>query len=320
MSHSHTIRLSSKNIGEKLTITVITINYNSSDYTQKLVESLKKHTSPSLSYEIIIIDNASNSNERLKLSDLSQIENVKIIYNRKNTGFSAGNMLGVQHSCAEYYCFLNNDTEIQNDLLSIFYEYASTHKECGLLTGQLHLSNGSRTTSFKKFPTLANKLLGNGFVRFINKKDFPSNKMHLTEPTDVGVVSGSCMFFNANVFDKIGGLETLFFLYCEEEDISKRVWESGHKVRFIPEAKLVHHEGGSTHRNLTIEKEYYISYFLLLDKHFSYLGARVMKFLTIFKLFRRVFRSSLNFWLLLFVLRGAPVKESLRYKQKLIHP
>lgn len=301
-------------------VSVITVNYNSSDFTTKLFESLKEHTTTSLEYELIIVDNASSKAEREKLGTLENEDHVKIIYNRKNTGFSSGNMLGVQYSDADYYCFLNNDTQLQNDVLSIFYNYAQDNKECALLTAQLISSNNSITTSFKKFPTLTNKLFGNAFVRFINKNDFPSNKAKLTTPTDVSVVSGSCMFFNAHVFDTIGGLETLFFLYCEEEDISKRIWDAGHHVRFLPDAKLQHFEGGSTQRDLAIEKEYYISYFLLLDKHFGYFSSKLMKILSIFKLFRRSFRSSQNFWLFLFLLRGAPVKESLRYKQVLIHP
>jgi GT2 family glycosyltransferase len=299
-------------------ISVITVNYNSSEFTIKLSQSLQKYTHKSLKYELIVVDNASNSQEREKLAYFNDIANVKVIYNRKNTGFSAGNMLGVQYSDADYYFFLNNDTELQNDILSIFYEYAHSHKDYALLTAQLHLNDGSITTSFKKFPTLANKLFGNALVRMFKKDDFPSNKAHLTEPTDVGVVSGSCMFFDAKVFDKIGGLETIFFLYCEEEDISKRVWESGYKVRFLPQAKLIHYEGGSTQRNLDIEKEYYISYYLLLDKHFGFFSSRILKCLTVFKLFRRSFRSSYYFKLFTFVLRGAPIKDSLRYKQPLI--
>ena len=298
-------------------ISIITVNYNSSDFTIKLYESIKANTAKNIKYELIIVDNASEEDEIKKLSILKNIKDVKIIYNRKNTGFSAGNMLGVQYSSAEYYFFLNNDTQLQNDILSIFYQYAQKHKEYGLLTAQLLLHDKSITTSFKKFPTIANKLFGNALVRIFHKKDFPSNKTILTKPTDVGVVSGSCMFFDAKVFDKIGGLETLFFLYCEEEDISKRVWNAGYKVRFLPEAKLIHYEGGSTSRNIDIEKEYYISYYLLLDKHFSYFGSKLLKFMTIFKLFRRSFRSSYYFSLFIFVLKGAPVKESLRYKQQI---
>lgn len=299
-------------------ISVITINYNSSEFTIKLCESLKKNTDSSLDYEIIIVDNASKDTDAQKLKILDNEKNINIIYNRKNTGFASGNMLGIQYSDAQYYCFLNNDTEVQNDVLSIFYSYAQQNSDYALLTAQLYLTDGSKTTSFKKFPTLLNKLFGNAFVRMLNKNDFPSNKTNLTEPTDVGVVSGSCMFFDAKVFDKIGGLETLFFLYCEEEDISKRIWDAGYRIKFLPDAKLVHHEGGSTQRDLAIEKEYYISYFLLLDKHFGFCSSKIMKALSIFKLFRRSFRSSQNFHIFLFLLRGAPIKESLRYKQSLI--
>lgn len=298
-------------------ISVITVNYNSSDLTLQFVDSIQRHTNNKIEYEIIIVDNDSSEEEKLKLAPLQEYKNIQLIFNRKNTGFAAGNMLGVQYSSADYYCFLNNDMKLKNDILEVFSTYALAHKECALLTGQLYLSNDTKTTSFNKFPTVKNKIFGNAIVRFFNKYDFPSNKTKLNSPTDVSVVSGSCMFFNAQTFDDIGGFDTLFFLYCEEEDISKRIWENGYKVRFLPDAKLIHYEGGSSSKNILLEKEYYISYFLLIDKHFGFLSSKVLKTLTIFKLFRRSFRSKHYMKLFLFVLKSAPVKESLRYKQSL---
>lgn len=298
-------------------ISVITINYNTSDFTIELAKSLEEKTSKELEYELIIVDNASNDDEKKKIKFLEDKENIKIIYNRLNTGFAAGNMLGVQHSEAEYYFFLNNDMLIQNDILSILYNYINKHPECALVTAQLLSEELKPSVSFHYFPTLTNKILGNSVARLFNKDMAPSNKGTYTEPMSIEVVSGSCMFFDASVFDKLGGLETLFFLYCEEEDICKRVLDAGYKVYFIPEAKIVHYEGQSSQNDDIMKKEFYLSYFILLDKHFGFFTAKLLKAMTIFKLFRRSFKKSYYFKIFLFTLRGAPIKESLRYKQSI---
>jgi hypothetical protein len=147
--------------------------------------------------------------------------------------------------------------------------------------------------------------------------DFPSNKTVLDKPTKVGVISGSCMFFDRNVFDAIGGFDTVFFLYCEEEDISKRIWDYGWEVVFLPDPHILHLEGASTARSLSIEKEFYISYVHLLDKHFPIWKSSFMKTLRLLKLLRRSLRSWQSVQLFVFLLRGAPIKESLRYQQKI---
>jgi hypothetical protein len=274
-------------------------------------------TSSSLTYEIIIVDNASEPDQYDLLLSLHSFSDITIIRSRINGGFAWGNMLGIQHATGDYYLFLNNDTLFQNDVLTHFYNYAQANKDVGLLGGHLSNKDGSRTSSYKKFPSLLSNLLGNSLARLLTPQDFPSNKTVLNVPTEVSVVSGSCMFFRRECFDKIGGFDTVFFLYCEEEDISKRVWDSGLKVMYLPDAHILHLEGASTTRNLAIEKEFYISYMLLLNKHFPLWKVAMLKSLQLIKLLRRSFRSRHYFYLFLFVLRGAPIKESLRYKQSL---
>lgn len=298
-------------------VSIITINYNSAEHTRHMVESIRTTVPDTFEYEIIIVDNASEETDFVQLDAISRLPSVRIIPSRFNGGFAMGNMLGVQHARGQYYLFLNNDTLLQNDILGTFFTFAEKHPEAGLLSGQLYDEDGKRSTSFKTFPSLTKQLLGSGFARFIGASRFPGNKTVLTNPTEVGVVSGSCMFFRRELFDRLGGFDTAFFLYCEEEDICKRVWDAGAKVVSLPEAKITHIAGASSGRNLAIAKEFYISYTLLLNKHFPFWQASIMKFLQIFKLLRRSFRSADNFKLLVFMLKGTPMKESLRYRQSL---
>lgn len=298
-------------------ISIITVNYNSSAHTINLVKSIRDMSHSSITYEIIIVDNASKDEEYQQLSTLESIPNTKIIRSRINGGFASGNMFGVQYARGKYYLFINNDTLFQNDVLHYFYTYAESNPTVGLLGGHLSNADGSRTSSYKKFPSLLSNLLGNTLARFFTPNDFPSNKTLLDKPTEVGVISGSCMFFRGNIFNALGGFDSVFFLYCEEEDISKRVWDYGSKVLYLPEARILHLEGASTTRSLAIEKEFYISYLHLLTKHFPRWKSSLLIGLRLFKEFRRSFRSRQSFSLFLFLLKGAPIKESLRYQQSI---
>ena len=304
---------------KKIDISFITINYNSSHLTYELIKTILEFTSKELSYEIIVVDNASRSDEVSKLeSYLAGFENVILVKNKINSGFASGNMLGVNYASGEYFFFINNDTKLLNDAGMIMKKYLDVHRDIALATAKVNDEKGNFSSSYKLFPSLTKELFGNSIARKFSKHKFPSNKVKLEVPTLVEVVSGSCMLFRSKDFCDIGGFDTTFFLYCEEEDICKRVWNSGKKVIFLSEAEIFHASGGSTKKSFEIEREYYISYKHLIFKHFGLLSATILLFLQLLKLFRRSFRRENGLKLFLFGLQGFHNKHSLKYKQNLL--
>jgi GT2 family glycosyltransferase len=303
----------------KIDISFISINYNSTDFTIKLVDSILKNTDININYEIIIVDNASESNQYVQLINYAKnIENIIIIKNKINSGFASANMLGINYANGKYYFFINNDTLLLNDVASIMKSYLDVYTDIALCTANIVDTDGKYTSSHKLFVSITKELLGNSLARKFNTNNFPSNKVQIEKPTLVDVISGSCMFFRASTFCDIGGFDTSFFLYCEEEDICKRVWNKNQKIILLPDAKIFHSSGGSTKKSYAILREYYISYNLLLKKHFNLFSYMILKSLVLFKLFRRAFKGKDNIKLFIFALKGFPSKESLKYKQKII--
>lgn len=302
---------------KKTDVSFITINYNSSNYTIALLKSILLFTK--INFEIIIVDNASKKEDFKNLAKFVEgQEQIQLIRNKINSGFASANMLGVNYANGEYYFFINNNTKLLNAAADIMKLYLDEHQDISLATAKVNDENNNFSSSYKLFPSLTKELFGNAIARKFSKHNFPSNKMKLNEPTLVEVVSGSCMFFRKSTFCEIGGFDTGFFLYCEEEDISKRVWENGSKVIFLPEAEIFHASGGSTTQSYDIEKEYYISYNFLLNKHFNILEKIILKSLLFFKLFRRIFKRKNGYKLFLFAIKGFDKNQSLRYKQKVI--
>ena len=300
---------------KKTDIAFITINYNSSEYTLRLLSSIKNFSKTN--YEVIVVDNKSEIEDVKKLEEyISKEQKVQLFKNTVNEGFASGNMLGVTHTDAKYYFFINNDTELLNDASLIMMNYLNKHEKVALATAKVKNEEGSFSSSYKLFPSLTKELLGNSVARKFTKHNFPSNKVKLSQPTLVEVVSGSCMFFRAEDFNSIGGFDKEFFLYCEEEDISKRVWNSSKEVMFLPDAEIIHFSGGSTHKSFEIEREYYISYHLLLEKHFGWVSRKILKSLLLVKLFRRSFKREHGKKLLACALSSCPKKLSLRSLQK----
>ena len=302
---------------KNIDLSFITINYNSSNLTIKLVDSIISQT-VNLDFEIIVVDNASKKEDFQNLCDsLNRFEQVKIIRNKINSGFASGNMLGVNYALGKYYFFINNDCILLNNTSKILKDFLDFNEDVGLATAKVLDNNGNYSSSYKQFPHLIKQLFGNSIQRIISKNRFPSNKIKIEKNSEVEVISGSCMFFRKDVFCSIGGFDTVFFLYCEEEDICKRVWDFGKKVYFIPKAEVFHEAGGSTEKSFEIEREFYISYYHLLNKHYNFLGIFLLKIALFIKLFFRIFKKKNGFKIFLAMFQCFSKKNSLRYKQKI---
>jgi GT2 family glycosyltransferase len=291
-------------------VSFITINYNSSAYTIKLIESIQQQTT--VSYEIIVIDNNSSSKDKKHISKYCQKENINFIQNERNCGFACANMIGAKHAKGKYLFFINNDTLLLNDTAKFLKQYLEEHDDIALATAKIYDDNHLFHSSYKLFPSLMKELFGNSITRLLKK--FPSNKVELSSPSAVEVVSGSCMFFKNTIFKAINGFDTNFFLYCEEEDISKRVWKEGYKVYFIPEANIYHKGGGSSSQNFELLKEYYISYTYLIFKHFNKFTAIILYLLMGIKILRRSIKKPLYRELIPFLFKGFSREYSLKVK------
>ncbi len=297
-----------------LDIAVILINYNSSQFTQNCIDSIRVHTSLILSYKIIVVDNKSESEDVAKLEHICKDRNVELIKSPINTGFGGGNMIGANAVEARYLFFLNNDCELINDNLSLLFNFMENHSEAAMCIGQMFDSNLKYHTSFNYTPHIVNKLLGNSLARIIYPKLYPKKKLYDTS-IEVPQIYGAAMFIRQEYFQKIGGFDTNIFLYFEEEDVAIRFQKKGYKAYLVPDAKFKHHIGSSTKgRRFSYEKEFYLSMIYSLRKNYSLIHFKSLQLLLLFKLLRRSLRKKYYFQIFLFVLKGAPREESLRCK------
>jgi GT2 family glycosyltransferase len=301
-------------------VAVILINYNSSDYTIKCINSIKSTTSKDLTYKIVVIDNASETDDFRKLADhvFANDNDIQLYRSKINLGFSAGNMMGVQNIGANYYFLLNNDCILQNDCIGILYRFCEHNQQVALCSPQLFDSSGTPIPCINYFPTLKTKIFGSGILNISYNNKHIRRKVKYSNPVQVDVVSGSQMFVRADYFFEIGGLDTIFFLYCEEEDLALRFNKAGYKTYLVPQARNYHLGSASTRKSLAIKKEFYISFLYFYRKHYGSIKCALLKFIFTLKLLRKSLKDKENFKLAIFVAAGAHLKYSLRHSQKVV--
>jgi hypothetical protein len=98
---------------------------------------------------------------------------------------------------------------------------------------------------------------------------------------DTNWCSAACVLVRRRAFDELGGFDPQFFLYCEDVDLSWRVWLAGWRCLYVPDARCLHvTEGEDLGKDRSAEVYYsHLSQLYLRSKHFGsdavndYLGA-----------------------------------------------
>ncbi len=224
-------------------VSVIIVNYNTCRMTAECIDSVRQKT-VGISYEIILVDNGSTDGSK---EFFEQFEGVKYIYSDENLGFGRANNLGAQYASGEYLFLLNSDTLLINNAIKILHDFISTHPKAAVVGGNLYGNDGSKRISFERsfhgiYYTI-NKLSRD----MLNRFRFGCNSMfnHSAQPMKVAYISGADLMIRTNVFNDLNGFDDNYFMYYEETDLCFRVKHRGFEIVSVPDAKIVHFEGGT---------------------------------------------------------------------------
>ncbi len=209
-------------------ISIVTINYNSSKNTIKLLESLRNQTDRDFS--VIVVDNDSKDVNQLMDYKTSET-NITYIKNNKNLGYSGGNNLGIHQALkngSDWVFLLNNDTMPESHLIE--HLRADLQGIEGIVG--LALNEGS-------------KIAFAGHIEWLKPTlEHIYHQININKPK-VYVIGGA-MLIHKSVFDKIGFLDENYFLYFEDADFCQRARKAKVPVFFLPEIKVFHSVSAST--------------------------------------------------------------------------
>ena len=76
----------------------------------------------------------------------------------------------------------------------------------------------------------------------------PAGSYGAAESYDVDWVQGSFLLIRTELWRGLGGLDEDFFMYAEDVDLCKRVWDAGAKCAYLPGNKYLHWGGYDSSR------------------------------------------------------------------------
>ena len=220
-------------------LSIITLTYNKLKYTKKYIESLYKYTRD---FELIVVDNGSTDGTREYLKSLN---NVKVIFNDENLGFSKGNNQGLKIAEGEYIGFLNNDILL----------YPNWFEECEKVFEQENVAFVGPRDIDPHFDNTNEK----NYIKYF-KKNY-SYKEDFEKNFDACIFS--CVITKREVLNKIGNFDENYSpAFFEDNDFKYRAILAGYGI-YVVNTVCFYHFGSVTSKahdfNLEKNRKYYYS-------------------------------------------------------------
>ena len=209
---------------------IIVLNFNGKYTLPACLSSVFK--SDYSNFEVVVVDN--NSKDSSFEQAKSQFSRAHLIQNSANTGFGAGNNIGIRYALekfADYVFILNNDTLIKRDTVSKLVNLASSNNSIGIVS-----------------PLIFNKKsvwFAGGKIDWLQMRALHIFKPQSKNPYLSQYLSGCAMLVKKEVFKKIGLFDERFFLYYEDTDLSFRAAKAGFELLVDPSTYIQHLEQSS---------------------------------------------------------------------------
>lgn len=231
-----------------LDLSIVIVNWNSREFLRNCLTSIRNGASD-VAHEIIVVDNASFDGSAQMIA--LEFPHARFIQSEKNLGFSRGNNLGFSCSSGRKLLFLNPDTEVVGAALETLIAFADNHPDVGIVGAKLLNSDLTlQMESIRAFPSLANQILESHYLkcRFPRLSIWGMRPLfdNSAKPARVDVVSGACLLIKREVFERVGGFSTQYFMYSEDVDLCHKVKAAGWATFYVGGAEVVHHGGRSS--------------------------------------------------------------------------
>lgn len=189
------------------------------------------------SHEVLLVDNGDGSTAALVAEAFPEVQ---IVPGRGNIGFAAGNNLLAQSACAPFLLLANPDLEMRAGAIDALLDAAARYPQAAAWggvtldrSGRPDIGNSVHVPSLKE---MVSRLMGRSITRVDGDAEF-------TQDERVAALSGGFVMVSRAAWDKAGGLDESYFLYCEEVDLFYRLGRMGYDFWRIGAARAFHDAG-----------------------------------------------------------------------------
>jgi N-acetylglucosaminyl-diphospho-decaprenol L-rhamnosyltransferase len=222
---------------------VVIVNYRKASRLVENVRSLLA-THPTLSMDIIVVDNSESDEEWRTLQLLGSITAVKLIRATRNLGYTAGCNVGAKMGNAPHILLLNPDILwTKGAALIPMLDYMERHMKTGIVGPRQINDDESTERTARRFPNLAALVLRRLPLRHLPGISwivarYEATDFNYDQDGQADWLQSSCILLRRSLWDACGGLDDRYVLFMSDCEICYRAWELGLSVTYLSNARV----------------------------------------------------------------------------------
>jgi len=235
-------------------LSIVIVTWNSEEDIAECLGSIynEHYDESKLKVQTIVVDNKSSDNSTAVVENFIKVfpYDIRLIKNSENSGFTKGCNIGIAEAYGDFVMLLNPDTQIQNDGLHQLVEYLKSREDAGAVAPLLYSRNKSIQYSCRTFPRYIDLFFEISALStlFPSSKFFSRWKMKYfghNELREVEQPMAAALMIKADVLKKMNYLDERFYMFFNDIDICKQIYNLGYKIVFFPDATVYHKIGTS---------------------------------------------------------------------------
>lgn len=219
-------------------ITVVIPALRRPDLTERCLRSLASQSMTGL--EIVIVENEAQPGTIFPLNTLPETFPfpVRQILLEQNLGTTDSIQKALKDTNAEFILLLNNDVELEPQFTALLAERLGAEPQLSFTTGKLLNAKDKQ-----RFDGAGDALLLGGGAYRLGHQDLDNGQFN--QSAEVFVGCGAATLYRRSAFEQAGGLDGDFFAYLDDVDLAFRLYLSGWRGIYLPDA-VAYHIGSAT--------------------------------------------------------------------------
>lgn len=229
-------------------LSIILVTWNSADEIQKCISSVINALS-GLNAELIIIDNNSSDNS-FELVNKISFPRLQTIRNSENLGYTKAVNQGIKLSSGKFLFLLNPDTVPEPESIKIMLNFLETNPAYGACAPLMKNPDGSVQYSVRNFPTYWRMFCEFSLLAYIFPKtklfgSWKAKYLDYSKEQDIMQPMAAAFMVNKELTANIGNMDERYRMFFNDVDLCKKIYDSGFKIRLLPNAVVTHEHGAS---------------------------------------------------------------------------
>ncbi len=230
-------------------LSIVIPSWNTREYLSACLGSLARAELPPA--EVIVVDNGSSDGSAELVA--SAHPEVRLLRNARNEGFAKGSNQGMRAARGRHVLLLNTDTEVAPDAIARLFGFLERHPAYAAVAPRLVHRDGRTQRTVQEFPNLWTPL----FFSTPLERWFPDSRelrryfmrdWDQESSRDVDQPPAACLLLRRSALEQVGLFDEELWLFYNDVDLARRLRAAGWKTRYLAEATVVHHVGGSTRK------------------------------------------------------------------------